>query len=384
MHPRAERRTPGFSTRLVHAGQTRNAYHAVAMPIVETASFTVDSMDDYERVTKDLSRVPAYSRGFNPTVGALEENLAALEMSERALAFGSGMSAIHTLLSHVLRHGGHLIASKDVFPTTRLLLSQNLPELGFEVSDAELTDPTVLESLIRENTRAVFVEAFTNPELKVLDLEAMSAICRPKGILLVVDNTFLSPYLLRPLEHGADVVVHSTTKYIAGHGRVLGGAVLGSEELLEPLAELRRRMGTIATPHSASSILDGVKTLAVRQDRQCATAQRLAEEVAAHPAVEKVNYPGLPHHPGHQLARRLVGTRFGGVFSFALHDMAVTKAKVFDAFELIVRATSLGDVATLVDCFSQPELLRISVGLEDEEDLLADLRQALDGAAARG
>lgn len=384
MHSTENGTLGGFDTRLIHAGEVGNAHGAVATPIVESASFTVDSMEHWDEVAQHPSTRPAYARGYNPTVGALEEKLAALEGCERGLAFGSGMSAIATLLMYLLRGGGHLVASQDVFPTTRLLLREDLPALGIEVSQVDFTDPAVLEATIRENTRVVFLEVFTNPELKVHDLAALSAICRARGVLLVVDNTFLSPYLLRPVEQGADIVVHSTTKYIAGHGRVLGGAVLGSDELLAPVAEFRRRIGTISTPHNASATLDGVKTLAVRMDRQCATAHQLAHEITGHPAVRAVNYPGLPDNPDHALAASLVGDRFGGVFSFALHDMGAARANVFDAFELISRATSLGDVVTLVDYFKDHDLLRIAVGLEDVDDLRADVLRALDGAIPRG
>ncbi len=368
-----------FATALVHAGERDNFLGAVATPIFETATFGAGSLAEYQALEEDMSGLPSYTRGYNPTVGAFEQKLAAVEGAERCLAFNTGMTAISTLLMHLSSRLGHVITSEHVFGTTRLLLGDTFPELGFNVTFVDLRDPRNLTAALESGARAVFLEFFTNPLLHVLDLPTIVDRCHDAGALVIVDNTFLSPYAFLPLEHGADLVVHSTTKYIAGHGRVLGGALLGSDELLTPVAELRRRTGGIMTPHNAASMLDGIKTLAVREARQCESALALATSVAAHPAVTQVNYPGLPDHPSHDLAAALVGESFGGVFSFAVANMATNARNVFDAFRLVTRATSLGDVVTLCDYVDG--WLRISVGLEDIDDLRADVLQALDTVA---
>jgi cystathionine beta-lyase/cystathionine gamma-synthase len=370
----------GLSTLLVHAGVRGSSYGAVAMPVFESASFVLTDMEHHDVVHEDLNSLPYYSRGYNPTVAALETRLAAIESAPRALAFSSGMSAIVTTLLTLCRGGGHVVVSDQVFVTTQTWLEQSFAAGGGQFTYADFSDVGEVKAAIQGNTRAVFFEEFTNPLLAVLDLSALVDLAHQHGVLAVVDNTFASPALIRPREHGADFVVHSATKYMSGHGRFLGGSLAGeNDQLMAEIAEHRRQTGATITPHNASGILEGLATLELRVERASATALRLARLAAEHPATEMVNYPGLPNHVGHHIATRLTGGSYGGMFSFTLANPA-RKAAVYDAFELIVRATSLGDVVSLVDTVNDPDVLRISTGIEDPKDLEADLAQALDAA----
>jgi cystathionine beta-lyase/cystathionine gamma-synthase len=369
----------GLATRLVH-GRGANVLGAVATPVVDTASFVMADMAAHERTVADLQANDYYSRVRNPTVAALESALASIDSAPQALAFASGMAAIATTLLALGRRGGHLIASDQLFVNSREWLEHDAPDFGCTVTFVDLTDLDALEAAYRPSTRAVFFEEFTNPLLEVLDLEAIVASAHHHDALAVVDNTFASPVLLRPLELGADIVIHSATKYLAGHGRVLAGALAGSGPAMDVIAGLRRRLGTIITPHNAAAVIEGMSTLELRVDRASRTALLLAELAEAHDATATVNYPGLPGAPGHDLARRLTGgDRFGGMLSFSLREPN-RKAAVYDAFSLFVRATSLGDVVSLVDTVDAPDVLRLSVGIEDPEDLLTDLEKGLNAA----
>jgi len=369
----------GLATRLVHSAGA-NPLGAVATPVFDTASFVMADMAAHQRSVEDTSRHDYYSRIRNPTVAALESTLASIDSAPRALAFASGMAAITTALLALGRRAGHLIASDQLFVNSREWLAQDSPDFGCEVTFVDLTDLTALAAAFRPTTRAVFFEEFTNPLLGVLDIEAIVAIAHDHGALAVVDNTLASPVLFRPLELGADIVIHSATKYLAGHGRVLAGALAGSGPAMDAIADLRRRLGTIITPHNAASVSAGMSTLELRVDRASATALRLAELADAHDATATVNYPGLASSPGHALACRLTGgQRFGGMLSFTLREPA-RKAAVYDSFAQFVRATSLGDVVSLVDTVDDPDVLRLSVGIESPDDLLADLDKALSAA----
>ncbi|AGP51897.1 trans-sulfuration enzyme family protein [Streptomyces rapamycinicus] len=369
----------GLATRLVH-GRGPNPLGAVATPVFDTASFAMADMAAHRRTVEAPSVHDYYSRVHNPTVAALESTLASIESAPRALAFTSGMAAITTAMLALGRRGGHFIASDQLFVNSREWLAHDLPDFGCEVTFVDLTNLKALDAAFRPATRAVFFEEFTNPLLDVLDIEAIVAIAHDHDALAVVDNTFATPVLFRPLELGADIVIHSATKYLAGHGRVLAGALAGSGPVMDSIALLRRRLGTIITPHNAAAVIEGLSTLELRVDRASATALRLAELADAHGATSTVNYPGLPGAPGHELAYRLTGGhRFGGMLSFTLRRPA-RKAVVYDAFTQFVRATSLGDVVSLVDSVEDPDVLRLSVGVESPDDLLTDLEKALNAA----
>ncbi|MFD5337742.1 trans-sulfuration enzyme family protein [Streptomyces hawaiiensis] len=369
----------GLATRLVHAGDPQNPRRSVAVPVVDSAAFVMENYAHHMQIEETLSTAPYYSRGYNPTVEALETKLAAIESAPAALAFNAGMAAISTTLLTLGRNGGHIIASDKVFSTSTRWLQENFSTFGGEVTFVNCNDLAEVEAAFRPNTRAVFFEEFTNPLLNVLDLEGLIALAHAHEALAVVDNTFASPALFRPYEFGADLVVHSATKYMSGHGRVLAGALSGHQALIVEIAELRRQMGTIITPHNAAGILQGLQTLDLRVGRASETAHRLALLAVDHEATADVYYPGLPGNVGHDIATRLTGGRYGGMLSFTLNDQS-KKAAVYDAFELIIRATSLGDVASLVDSTDDPDVLRISVGIEDPDDLAADLEKALNAA----
>jgi cystathionine beta-lyase/cystathionine gamma-synthase len=269
------------------------------------------------------------------------------------------------------------LASADLYGVTKELLAQELPTFGATVDLVDCVDLAAVEAAITPRTRAIFTESFSNPLLRVADLRALGEIAHRRGILLVVDNTFLSPALLRPLEHGADLVVHSATKYLSGHGNVLGGGVCGRRTMIGAVAGMGSRLGGTMSPFSAWLLLAGVKTLPLRVERHCANAAALAALLAAHPAVEAVHYPGLSSHPQHEVARRLVGDRFGGMLSFALRGGGGATARFLDALRLPTIAVSLGDPATLIWPVAGSALIRLSVGLEDWADLEADFTHAL-------
>ncbi|MDT7623919.1 MAG: cystathionine gamma-synthase [Pseudonocardiales bacterium] len=374
---RADTTTQGLATRLVHAGEAEHPYGSVTVPVFDSAAFVMPDLAAHDLAAADLSAGPYYTRGYNPTVDALERKLAAVEQTEDALAFNSGMAAITTTLLSLLRGGGHVVASDELFVATARWLAEDLDQLGGRCTFADFADLDEVGRAIRPDTRALFFEEFTNPSLRVLDLPALIELGQAHALTVVVDNTLASPVLLRPAEYGADLVVHSATKYLAGHGRVLAGAVAGRAGLVADIRELRRRLGTDATPHNAAGVLDGMKTLQLRVHRQSSSALLLATLAAEHPATRTVNYPGLAGSHGHAVAAALTDGRYGGMFSVTLRDPG-TKAAVYNGFEVITRATSLGDVASLVDSYDVPDLLRFSVGIEDPADLAADLSRALD------
>lgn len=368
-----------LATLLVRAGESEDPGSAVAVPITDSAAFVLESFAHHEQVSAAPSASPYYTRGYNPTVAALETKLAAIESAPAALAFNCGMAAISTTLLTLARNRGHIIVSDKLFVTSTRWLTENLATFGAEISFVDCLDLAQVEAAFRPNTRAVFFEEFTNPLLHVLDLEGLIGLAHAHDALAVVDNTFASPALFRPVEFGADLVVHSATKYMSGHGRVLAGSLAGTESLIVEVAEHRRQMGTNITPHNAAGLLQGLQTLELRINRASESAHRLALLAAEHPGTADVNYPGLSHNVGHDIATKLTGGRYGGMLSFTLHDPS-RKAAVYDAFELILRATSLGDVVSLVDSVRNPDVLRISVGIEDPDDLSEDLEKALDAA----
>jgi len=312
-------------------------------------------------------------------VRCLELKLADLEGAEAAVATGTGMAAISATLLHLLAGGGHLVASADLYSVTKEFLMGDLPGFGATVDLVDFTDLAAVEAAITPRTRALFTEGFSNPLLRVADLPALGALTKRHGIQLVVDNTFLSPALLRPLEHGADIVVHSATKYLSGHGNVLGGVVCGSRAVIGPIAGLLSRLGGTMSPFSAWLLLSGVKTLPLRAERHSSNASALAALLAGHPAIETVHYPGLASHPQHEIARRVVGQRFGGMLSFELRDGCAV-GQFLGRLKLPTIAVSLGDTATLIWPIADSNLIRLSVGLEDLADLEADFAGALGSA----
>ncbi|WP_369253527.1 cystathionine gamma-synthase [Geodermatophilus amargosae] len=375
----------GFDTRAIHAGQDPNpATGDVVVPLHLATTFKQDGVgglrDGYE-----------YSRSGNPTRTALQDLLASLEEGVAGLAFASGLAAEDTLLRTVCEPGSHVVLGGDAYGGTFRLISRVASRWGVEHTPADLNDADALRAAIRPQTRVVWCETPTNPLLNIADIARTAEIAHEAGALLVVDNTFASPYLQRPLTLGADVVVHSTTKYLGGHSDVVGGAlVVGDGDLAEQLAYHQNAMGAVSGPLSDWLVVRGIKTLGVRMDRHQANAARIADHLLASPAVSRVLYPGLPDHPGHQIAAKQM-SGFGGMLSFRLAGGEEAALRACERFELFTLAESLGGVESLVEhphrmthasAAGSPlevpaDLVRLSVGIEDADDLLADLEQAL-------
>lgn len=375
-----------FETLAIHAGQAPDAaYGAVAVPIYQTSTFAF-------RGVKQPGPFD-YSRSGNPTRAALEECLAALEGGSRGFAFATGMAAEATILM-LFSAGDHLVVHDDLYGGTYRLLSRVLADKGIEASYVNLRDLDAARAAIRHNTRAMWLETPTNPLMNLLDLEALATIAREASVLTICDNTFLSPYFQRPLQHGVDIVIHSTTKYINGHSDVVGGAaVVQDDALAERIAFLQNAMGTCAGPQDCFLVLRGIKTLAVRMEAHNRNALALARWLQQHPAVSQVNHPGLETHPQHELALRQM-TGYGGTFSFRLKGGEAAVDRMLGRLRLFTLGESLGGVESLIEHpwtmthVSMPEdvrrkvgitedLVRVSVGIEHIDDLIADMEQAL-------
>jgi len=377
------KRDHDFATLSVHAGEAADpTTGAHGVPIYQNTTYGFRSYDELAAFRAGQRPHFVYARDGNPTVRALEVKLAALEGAEDAVACASGMAAISATLLHLLGDGGHLLASSDIYAVARDLLCDDLPRAGARVTFCDTTSSAAVEATIESGTRALYAETLSNPLLRVADLDALAAIARRHGFPLVVDNTFLSPALLRPLEHGADLVIHSATKYLSGHGHVLGGVVCGSRARIGPIRKLLSHLGGTMGAFEAFLLLAGVKTLPLRMAQHCANADRLARLLAAHPAVAAVHYPGLSAHPGHAVARRLTGERHGGVLSFRLHGGEPVLRAFLNALALCTIAVSLGECSTLVWPYEEEGVIRLAAGIEAVADLEADLNQALAAAAA--
>lgn len=338
-----------------------------------------------------------YSRLGNPTTALLEARMAALEGAEAALACASGMGAIASTLWTLLRPGDELITDRTLYGCTFAFFHHGLREFGVEVRHVDLRDSANLEQAITPRTKGVFFESVANPNMRVVDTEGVCRKAREHGLWTVVDNTYLSPYFLRPIELGADYVIHSATKYLSGHGDLLAGIVAGSQEGIDRIRMqgLKDFTGAVLSSQDAHQVLRGLKTLSLRMERHQSSAVRVAKFLRAHPAVEQVFYPGLDSDPGHDILSRQ-GSGFGGVVALELRGGRDAAVRFMDSLGLIIRAVSLGDCESLVQhpasmthsTYTAEErlehgisdgLLRLSVGLEDPDDLLADLEQALCG-----
>jgi cystathionine gamma-synthase len=376
----------GFETLAIHAGQDPEARTgAVIPPIYQTSTYAQDAVGSPRQGYE-------YSRSGNPTRDALQECLAALEGGSVGLAFASGLAAEDTLLRTVCQPGDHVVIPDDAYGGTYRLFAKVLERWGVDYTAAKVSDPAAVRAAIRPGTtRLVWVETPTNPLLGIADIAALAAVAHDANALLVVDNTFASPYLQQPLALGADVVIHSTTKYIGGHSDVVGGAlVVADAELGDRLRYHQNAMGGINGPFDAWLTLRGVKTLAVRMDRHCDNAERIAAYLDGHPKVAEVLYPGLPSHPGHEVAAKQM-RRFGGMISFRAAGGEEHAVEICNRAKLFVLAESLGGVESLIEhpgrmthasAAGSPlevpgDLVRLSVGIETVEDLLADLEQAL-------
>jgi len=387
-----ERNRHAFATRAVHGGGgPEQATGAVSVPIYATSTYAQES--------PGVHKGYAYGRSRNPTRDAVERCIADLENGSAGFAFASGSAATATLLE-CLDHGAHVIATDDLYGgTLRLFERVRRRSAGLELSTVDMTDPGAVEAAIRPNTRLIWVETPTNPMLKLVDLDAVAAIGRRHGVWTVADNTFASPFVQRPLDHGFSAVVHSTTKYLNGHSDVIGGmAIVGEDpELAERLGFLQNAVGGISGPFDSFLVLRGVKTLALRMERHCANALAIAEWLETHPAVRRTIYPGLASHPQHALARRQM-SGFGGMITVELATDLAGCRRVLERVRLFTLAESLGGVESLLEhpaiMTHAPvpaeqrralgigdSLVRLSIGVEAVEDLIADLSQALAGLA---
>ncbi len=375
-----------FETKVIHAGQAPDpTTGAIMPPIYQTSTYVQESPGKHKGYE--------YSRTSNPTRTTLEANLAALENGKFALATASGCAAM-TVLMHLFKSGDHVVCCDDVYGGTYRLFTKVINNNGIQVTFVDLTDAKRLTQAIQKNTKAVWIETPTNPLLKLIDIEAVSQISKSKNLLTIVDNTFMSPYFQNPLELGADVVVHSTTKYLNGHSDVVGGAIItNSQELRDKLHFLENAMGAVPGPFDCWLVLRGIKTLALRMKAHEANATQIANFLTEHPQVEKVIYPGLKTHPQHALAKKQM-RGFGGMISVVLKGGLPAAKKVLEKTHLFSLAESLGGVESLIehpaimthasiDKATREKLgiadglIRLSVGIENVQDLIEDLKLAL-------
>jgi cystathionine gamma-lyase len=377
-----------FGTKAIHAGVSPDpSTGAVMTPIYQTST--------YAQAAPGVHQGYEYARTQNPTRHALEENLAALENGTKAICFGSGLAAMDAIV-RLLNPGDEVIASNDLYGGSYRLLTKVYERYGIKSHFVDMTDPAHVETFINGQTKLLWIETPTNPMLKVVDIEAICRVAKAHGVMTCVDNTFASPYLQTPLDLGADIVLHSATKYLGGHSDVVLGAVIVKEEALaQQLYFLQNAVGAIPGPHDCFLVLRGIKTLHLRVERACSNAKKIAKHLAAHPKVKQVYYPGLKDHPDYMVASRQMKF-FGAMVSFILHqDTQEDAVKVLTGTKLFTLAESLGGVESLIGHpatmthASIPRearlkvgltdsLIRLSVGVEDVEDLLEDLDQALD------
>ncbi|RYU13861.1 cystathionine gamma-synthase [Nocardioides iriomotensis] len=380
------RHKSGFETRAIHAGYEPDpTTGAVIPPIFATSTYKQDGVGG-------LRGGYEYSRSANPTRTALEGNIAALEEGERGFAFASGLASEHTLLKAVCRPGDHLVVPDDAYGGTYRLFAKVEEPWGLSHTSAPVSDVDAIRAAIRPGeTKIVWLETPTNPMLNIGDIEAVAAVAHEGGALLVVDNTFASPYLQQPLTLGADVVVHSTTKYVGGHSDVVGGAIVVRDlDLAEKITFHQNAIGAVSGPFDAWLTLRGIRTLALRMDRHCDNAEKVVDFLTKHPQVTEVIYPGLPEHPGHAVASRQM-KRYGGMVSFRVAGGRQQALAVCEKAEVFTLGESLGGVESLIehpglmthasvagtDLEVPDDLVRLSVGIETADDLLADLEQAL-------
>ena len=384
-----ESREQRFATRVIHGGQRPDPLTgAVITPIYATSTYVQSSPGVHQGYE--------YSRTSNPTRDALQAAVANLEGGAAGFAFASGMAATATILE-LLDSGSHIIAMNDLYGGTyRLLENVRKRSAGHKVSFVDLSDPRALEAAIRSDTRLIWVETPTNPLLKLVDLSAVAAIAKRRGLISVCDNTFATPYIQRPLEHGFDIVVHSTTKYLNGHSDAIGGAAIvrADADLEERIAYLQNAAGGVSGPFDSFLTLRGIKTLALRMERHCANALQIAAFLESHPRIERVYYPGLASHPQHALAQRQMAGGYGGIVTAVLRGGLEAARRALERCHLFALAESLGGVESLIEHpaimthASLPAamrqslgigdgLIRLSVGVEDVNDLVAELKAAL-------
>lgn len=381
-------------TLCIHAGKTKQPYGALSTPLYQTSTFVFDNAEQGAARFAGDEAGYIYTRLGNPTTRELELKVAALEGMADAAATATGMGAVAAATMAFLQQGDHLVASNTLYGCSFALFNHQFSRYGIEVSFVDMTDHAAVRAAIKPNTKMLFAETPINPSLVVLDLAFLCGLCQEHGMLSVIDNTFMTPLLQQPAKFGADIVIHSATKYLNGHGDVVAGIIVSDADKINTIKlTTLKDMGATISPHDAWLIIRGLKTLSVRLQRHCDNAQQVAEFLAAHPAVATVHYPGLPTHPGH----RFIGQQMkaaGGVLAFELKADLAQSRQVINRFKLFSLAVSLGDAESLVQHpasmthspYTAEEraaagisdgLIRLSVGLEHIDDILADLQQAL-------
>jgi methionine-gamma-lyase len=386
-----------FSTRAVHAGYQKNEHGALATPIYQTSTFIFDSAEQGGRRFALEEGGYIYSRLGNPTNTQVEEKLANLENGEAAVSTASGIGAITSVIWAAVSAGDHIVAAKTLYGCTFAFLNHGLSRFGVEVTFVDTTDPENVRAAMKENTKVIYLESPANPNMTISDIEAISKIAHEvEGCIVVVDNTYCTPYLQRPLDLGADVVVHSATKYLNGHGDVIAGFAVGKQEFIDQvrLVGIKDMTGASLSPFDAYLINRGMKTLDLRMERHCANAQKVAEFLESHPAVETIQYPGLKSFQQYSLAKKQMSLP-GAMIAFEVKGGLEAGIQLMNTVELCTLAVSLGDTETLIQHPASmthspytPEeraeagisegLVRISIGLEDPDDIISDLKQALD------
>lgn len=386
-----------FSTRAVHAGYRKNEYGALATPIYQTSTFIFDSAEQGGRRFALEEDGYIYTRLGNPTSTQVEDKLANLENAEAAVAMGSGMGAITSVIWAIVKGGDHIVAAKTLYGCTFAFLNHGLPKFGIEVTFVDTSDPENVRNAMKENTRLVYLESPANPNMLISDIEEISKIAHEKeNCMVVVDNTYCTPYIQRPIDLGADVVVHSATKYLNGHGDVIAGFAAGTQEFINQvrLVGIKDMTGSVISPFDSYLINRGMKTLEIRMEKHCQNAQKVAEFLEGHPAVETIAYPGLKSFPQYELAKKQMSLP-GAMIAFEVKGGLEAGRILMNSVELCSLAVSLGDTETLIQHPASmthspytPEeraasgisegLVRLSVGLEDAGDIIDDLKQALD------
>jgi cystathionine beta-lyase/cystathionine gamma-synthase len=379
-------RPEGFATKSVHAGEASDPLTgAHGVPIYQATTFDLRTWDNFEAFWAGDESVYGYSRDLNPTVRHLEQKMAAIEGAEDSVALASGMAAISTTLL-AMGGGAHAIIANEIYNTANKFVNEDLPVHGMRMTRVDMSDFAAVEAAIEPDTKLIYTEVVSNPSLIVADIPALATIAKRHGLLLIIDNTFLSPATFRPLEHGADLVIHSATKYLSGHGNVLGGVVSGRKELTSRIRTKSLRLGGTLSAFGAWLIMTGIRTLPLRIARHSENALAVARYLATHPGVSELRYPGLPDDRGHSTAARLFGEEhgYGGMVSLRLHGGEAAMACMAEHLRLIAFATSLGDTASLAWPIYKTDVLRLSIGIEDPEDIIADLDQALVAVRAAG
>ena len=392
-----ELRKSGFATRAVHVGAEKNQYGTLASPIYQTSTFVFDNAEQGGRRFALEEGGYIYTRLGNPTLTTVEEKVASLEGAEACMSASSGMGAITSAVWVCVEQGDHIVAGKTLYGCTYAFFEHGLKRYGVDVTFVDMRDPENVRKAMRPNTKLVYVETPANPNMYIADIEAIAKIAHAQeGVRVMVDNTFCTPYLCRPLEFGADIIVHSATKFLNGHGDVIAGFICGSQEYINQvrLVGVKDLTGSVLGPFEAFLINRGIKTLHVRMDRHCENAQKVAEFLEKHPNVESIAYPGLASFPQKALADKYM-KQPGSMIAFEVKGGLEAGRKLMNSVHLATLAVSLGDTETLIEHPASmthspytPEeraasdisegLVRLSVGLEDAEDIIADLKQALD------